>query len=129
MKRSTAVTLSMLLALGGCETFKDGPTAVAQLDVPPGSKVWGSVRFVEIGGKVTVRADVRGLRPGAQFGFHVHERGNCNAPGEHFNPTGKPHGNYRGRQTRRRSNQPAVRCRGQRGVRVRDKSAGRDRWV
>ena len=95
MKRSAAVTLSMLLVLSGCETFKDGPTASAQLDVPPGSTVWGSVRFVEIGGKVTVRADVRGLRPGAQFGFHVHERGNCNAPGEHFNPTGKPHGNYR----------------------------------
>lgn len=95
MKRSTAVILSMLLALSGCETFKDGPTAVARLDVSPGSTVWGNVRFVEIGGKVTVRADVRGLRPGGQFGFHVHEKGNCSAPGEHFNPAGKPHGHYR----------------------------------
>ena len=95
MKPSTALILSMLLALSGCETFKTGPTAVAELDVPRGSTVWGKVVFVEIGGKVTVRADVRGLRPGAQFGFHVHEKGDCSAPGEHFNPTGKPHGNYR----------------------------------
>lgn len=95
MKPSTALILSMLLAFSGCETFKTGPTAVAELDVPRGSTVWGKVVFVEIGGKVTVRADVRGLRPGAQFGFHVHEKGNCSAPGEHFNPTGKPHGHYR----------------------------------
>ena len=81
MKRSTAVILSMLLALSGCETFKDGPTAVAQLDVPRGSTVWGKVSFVEIGGKVTVRADVRGLRPGAQFGFHVHEKGHSRRAG------------------------------------------------
>ena len=95
MKRSTALILSMLLAFSGCETFKTGPTAVAELDAPRGSAVWGKVIFVEIGGKVTVRADVRGLRPGAQFGFHVHEKGHCSAPGEHFNPTGKPHGPYR----------------------------------
>lgn len=95
MKRSMAVVLSMLLPLSGCETFKEGPTAVAQLDAPRGSTVWGKVSFVEIGGKVTVRADVRGLRPSAQFGFHVHEKGDCNAPGEHFNPTGKRHGSYR----------------------------------
>ena len=95
MRRSTAVILSMLLAFSGCETFKDGPTAVAELDAPRGSAVWGKVIFVEIGGKVTVRADVRGLRPGAQFGFHVHAKGDCSAPGEHFNPTGKPHGHYR----------------------------------
>ena len=95
MKRSTAVTLSMLLALSGCETFKEGPTAVAQLEAVRGSTIWGKVSFVEIDGKVTVRADVRGLRPGAQHGFHVHERGDCSAPGEHFNPTGKPHGHYR----------------------------------
>lgn len=95
MKRSMAVGLSMLLALSGCETFKEGPTAVAQFDVPRGSTVWGKVSFVEIGGKVTVRADVRGLRPSAQFGFHVHEKGHCSAPGEHFNPMGKPHGSSR----------------------------------
>ena len=48
---------------------------------------------------MTVRADVRGLRPSAQFGFHVHEKGDCSSPdgmaaGEHFNPTGKPHAHY-----------------------------------
>ena len=56
--------------------------------------VWGSVSFVEVGGKVIVRADVRGLRPSAQFGFHVHEKVDCSAAGGHFNPTDKPHGHY-----------------------------------
>ena len=95
MKQSLAVVLLMLVTLSGCETFKEGPTAVAQFDVPRGSTVWGKVSFVEVGGKVTVRADVRGLRPSGQFGFHVREKGHCNAPGEHLNPTGKSHGSYR----------------------------------
>lgn len=95
MKRSTAVILAALLALSGCEILKEGPAAQAQLDAPRGSTVWGSVSFFEIGGTVKVRADVRGLRPGGQFGFHIHERSDCSAPGEHLNPAGKPHGDYR----------------------------------
>ena len=89
----------MLVALSACSVFKDGPTAVAQLDAPRGNSVWGKVSFVEVAGKVMVRADVRGLRPSAQFGFHVHEKGDCSSPdgmaaGEHFNPTAKPHAHY-----------------------------------
>src|SRR4030095_13490275 len=100
MKKSATVTISVLLAaLGACSVFKDGPRAVAQLDATKGNAVWGNVSFVEVEGKVIVRADVRGLRPSAQFGFHVHEKGDCSSPdgmaaGGHFNPLGKAHAHY-----------------------------------
>ena len=55
------------------------------------------MRFIQDGAKVLVRGEVRGLRPNAEHGFHVHEKGDCSAPdatsaGGHFNPGGKPHG-------------------------------------
>ena len=100
MKKSATVTIAVLLAaLSACSVFKDGPKAVAQLEATKGNLVWGNVSFVQVEGKVIVRADVRGLRPSAQFGFHVHEKGDCSSPdgmaaGEHFNPTAKPHAHY-----------------------------------
>ena len=44
-------------------------------------------------------AEVSGLRPNGEFGFHIHEAGDCSsgdgmsAKG-HFNPHGKPHGHH-----------------------------------
>jgi superoxide dismutase, Cu-Zn family len=43
---------------------------------------------------------IQGLRPKSEFGFHVHEKGDCSAPdatsaGEHFNPAAQPHGDPR----------------------------------
>ncbi len=100
MKKSATVTISMLLAaLSACTGFLGGPTAVAELEATKGNAVWGKVSFVQVAGNVVVRADVRGLRPGAQFGFHVHEKGDCSSPdgmaaGGHFNPADKPHAHY-----------------------------------
>ena len=57
----------------------------------------GTVDFLQIGDRVRVTANVTGLRPNGEFGFHVHEAGDCSsgdglsAKG-HFNPHGKPHG-------------------------------------
>jgi superoxide dismutase, Cu-Zn family len=50
---------------------------------------------------VVVRADVAGLTPNREHGFHVHEKGDCSAPdassaGEHLNPDAKPHGSPQG---------------------------------
>ena len=48
-------------------------------------------------GKVYVTAEVSGLAPNQEHGFHVHEKGDCSSgdgmsAGGHFNPDGKPHG-------------------------------------
>jgi Cu-Zn family superoxide dismutase len=102
MKRVASVAaLAALAALAsGCSTFEpQGPRAVAKLEAAKGNMLWGSVSFVESGGAVLVRADVRNLRPGGEFGFHVHEKGDCSSAdfmsaGGHFNPGGKPHAHF-----------------------------------
>jgi superoxide dismutase, Cu-Zn family len=59
--------------------------------------VRGTANFEQRGDKVRVAADVSGLRPNGEYGFHIHEVGDCSsgdgmsAKG-HFNPFGKPHG-------------------------------------
>lgn len=98
MKKALLLAAAAALA-SGCSTFEQhGPRATAQLDAAPGNPVWGAVSFTEEDGKLVVRADVRGLRPSGEFGFHVHEKGQCTPPdfvsaGGHFNPGGQPHGN------------------------------------
>lgn len=71
--------------------------AVAQLGSASGSQVGGMVTFTEAPGGMRVAGEVRGLRPNAEHGFHVHEKGDCTAPdatsaGGHFNPGGHAHG-------------------------------------
>ena len=85
-------------ALAGCAT-PSGPRAVATLTPTTGNSTTGSVRFVQVGAKTLVSGEVRGLRPGAEHGFHVHETGDCSSgdgmsTGGHFNPTGSPHGHH-----------------------------------
>jgi Cu-Zn family superoxide dismutase len=105
------VRSALLAALGasallvGCDTMRSwmpggGPKASARLEPTKGSNVRGNVEFAEVsGGKVRVTADLSGLRPNGEFGFHIHEAGDCSsgdgmsAKG-HFNPFGKPHGHY-----------------------------------
>ncbi|HLL90074.1 MAG TPA: superoxide dismutase family protein [Tepidisphaeraceae bacterium] len=65
---------------------------------PAANNVSGTVTFTDAGeGTVKVVADVVGLRPNTEHGFHVHENGDLSAPdlssaGGHFNPAGHPHG-------------------------------------
>ena len=77
---------------------KPMPGAVAQLQSTIGSTTSGTVNFMPSGGKIRVSGEVRGLKPNAEHGFHVHEKGDCSSgdgmsTGGHFNPDGKPHGN------------------------------------
>jgi superoxide dismutase, Cu-Zn family len=93
-----ALTLVCLTALAGCAT-PSGPQAVAALAPTAGNTTAGTVRFAQSGGKVVVSGEVRGLKPNADHGFHVHEKGDCSSPdgmsaGGHFNPTGTQHGNH-----------------------------------
>jgi Cu-Zn family superoxide dismutase len=76
-----------------------GPTAVATLAPTTGSTTTGTVRFVQSGDRVRVSGEIRGLKPGAEHGFHVHEKGDCSSgdgmsAGGHFNPGGAPHGRH-----------------------------------
>ena len=83
--------------LAACQSVpSDAPRAAASLDPTKGSTVSGTVDFVQVGDKVRVSANIRGLKPNGEFGFHIHEVGDCSsgdgmsAKG-HFNPYGKPH--------------------------------------
>jgi Cu-Zn family superoxide dismutase len=87
-----------LAVLAGCAALQ-GPQAVASLRPTAGNTTAGTVRFVQSGDVVRVSGEVRGLKPGAEHGFHVHEKGDCSSPdgnsaGGHFNPDGKPHGKH-----------------------------------
>lgn len=85
--------------LAGCAAMQSGPVATATLKPTAGNTAGGSVTFSQSGSKVVVSGEVRGLKPNAMHGFHVHEKGDCSAPdglsaGGHFNPDAKPHGEH-----------------------------------
>jgi superoxide dismutase, Cu-Zn family len=98
MKTGHVLVLLAAAALAGCQTMSDVPMrATAGLHATAGNKTTGEVTFEQIGDKVRVVAQVVGLKPNQEHGFHIHEVGDCSsgdgmsAKG-HFNPYGKPHG-------------------------------------
>ena len=102
MKKVLVVSIAAALA-AGCATMRDmmpmsgKPTATASLAPTTGNTARGTVTFTQDGGEVRVRASLSGLKPNAEHGFHVHEKGDCSSgdgmsTGGHFNPAGKPHG-------------------------------------
>ena len=95
----TFILLASVLALGACASTTTGPRAVAQLQSTTGNTASGSVTFTQSGDKVLVSGMVSGLKPKAEHGFHLHEKGDCSSgdgmsAGGHFNPTGQPHGKH-----------------------------------
>jgi Cu-Zn family superoxide dismutase len=89
--------LTGVLLLSACATYQPGPSATAQLAATTGNTVSGVVQFTQKGDKVLVTGEVKGLKPNAVHGFHIHEKGDCSSgdgvsAGGHFNPVGKPHG-------------------------------------
>ena len=95
----TVIAITALAALGACAHRDAGPTATATLAPTAGNGTTGSVHFAQAGETVRVTGEIRGLRPGAEHGFHVHERGDCSSgdgmsAGGHFNPGGAPHGRH-----------------------------------
>ncbi len=83
--------------MAGCQSIPaDAPRASASLQPTKNGKAAGTVDFIQVGGKVRVMAKVRGLVPGREHGFHVHEAGDCSSSDAmsargHFNPHRKPH--------------------------------------
>jgi len=96
---------TVLLATGlltGCGSMMGSP-AGAIADLKPTAAITpnptgGSVSFTALDHGVRVAGEVRGLAPGSEHGFHIHEKGDCgdngNASGGHFNPSGGTHGKY-----------------------------------
>jgi Cu-Zn family superoxide dismutase len=96
-KRLASAAIAALVA--GCASMSPGggPTARADLEPTKGNSVKGAVTFEQVGEKVRVSATLSGLKPDAQHGFHVHEKGDCSSgdgmsAGGHYNPAGKAHG-------------------------------------
>lgn len=86
--------------LGACQSMpSNAPKATAVLEPTKGSTVRGTANFVQAGDRVRLTASVSGLKPNSEFGFHVHEAGDCSSGDGmstkgHFNPHGKAHGAY-----------------------------------
>ena len=102
LAKTLVVSMSAALA-AGCAQMRDmmaspaKPTAIASLSPTTGNTARGTVSFTQDGDEVRVRANVAGLKPNAEHGFHVHEKGDCSSgdgmsTGGHYNPAGKPHG-------------------------------------
>lgn len=113
--RPAAAALAVAAALAGCASMAPaGPSARAELKPTAGNSAAGWVEFTQVGGAVRVTAEVRGLKPNAEHGFHVHDKGDCSAPdamsaGGHFNPAGKPHGHH-GQAERHAGDMPSLKA-------------------
>jgi len=75
--------------------------AVVQVAPTQGNTVTGALALGSSPQGVHITGSIQGLKPDAEFGFHVHEKGDCSAPdgssaGGHFNPTQAQHGNPTG---------------------------------
>ncbi len=97
--KSTLTLITTAALMGACASAPSGLRATAQLQATTGNTASGSVSFVQAAGKVRVSGEVRGLKPNAEHGFHVHEKGDCSSgdgmsTGGHFNPDGKGHGQH-----------------------------------
>lgn len=87
----------LLISLTACATPGQGPSASAQLTPTKGNTTSGTVTFTQMGSKILVNADISGLKPNAEHGFHIHDKGDCSSgdgmsTGGHFNPTAQAHG-------------------------------------
>jgi len=94
---SLAAGIAAIVVAGCATTGEKEYRAAATLEPTRGNAAAGTVTFVQRGGTVIVTADIRGLKPNSEHGFHVHEKGDCSSgdgmsAGGHFNPDGKPHG-------------------------------------
>lgn len=97
--RHMITPLATALLLAACASTPSGPTASAQLQATRGNTASGNVTFTQQGDKVLVSGEITGLKPNAEHGFHVHDKGDCSSgdgmsTGGHFNPMGAAHGGH-----------------------------------
>jgi Cu-Zn family superoxide dismutase len=75
--------------------------AQVQLAPTQGHSASGMLTVNTEGDSVRLTGSLQGLPPDSEFGFHIHENGDCSAPdassaGGHFNPANAEHGNPQG---------------------------------
>ena len=85
--------------LAGCQIFPDAPSANSVIQSKSGSNINGSVNFSQSGKQGLVTGTFSGLKPNAEHGMHIHEKGDCSAPdatsaGGHYNPNNTQHGSH-----------------------------------
>jgi superoxide dismutase, Cu-Zn family len=102
-----------VFAAGCIHQFADAPKATADLAATKNSLVRGTANFVQLGDKVRVTVSLSGLAPNGEYGFHIHEVGDCSSGDGmstkgHFNPFGKPHAQA-GLRDRHAGDLPSVR--------------------
>lgn len=91
--RITLILLSFILFQNA---YAATPVGHADLN-SPGTKMQGMLDMIPVADGMKLMAEVKGLKPGAVHGFHIHQTGKCEGPdfksaGEHFNPKKNEHG-------------------------------------
>lgn len=76
-------------------------SAQVTLVATQGNTASGLLMLTPAADGVQLRGMVQGLSADKEFGFHVHEKGDCSAPdassaGNHFNPSNESHGDPQG---------------------------------
>jgi superoxide dismutase, Cu-Zn family len=102
--RAATAGLVMLACLASAHAaiVDESGEATARLAATKGSEASGTATFSSAGKDgVRLMIEVSGLKPNAQHGLHVHEKGDCSAPdatsaGPHFSLQGQEHGSHEG---------------------------------
>jgi len=100
-----SLTTLAVLGLAGCKSMteeKKPVVAVAEMmpttaAIAANLKPSGTVTLTQVGtNRVLIKAEISGLKPYSEHGFHVHAVPDCSGDGlktgGHFNPDGHPHG-------------------------------------
>ncbi len=102
---SASIAAISVLALAGCKSMTEEKKAVVAIaEMMPTTAAAaanltpvGTVTLTQLGtNRVLVKAEIKGLKPYSEHGFHVHAVPDCSGDGlktgGHFNPDGHPHG-------------------------------------
>ena len=98
MRLSIPLLMLVIVQAAGCAAMSPPPVkAKVTMEPKSASSVAGEVLMTETRGVVHAHIALKGLAPGSEHGFHVHEKGDCSAAdatsaGGHFNPAGSAHG-------------------------------------
>ena len=99
---TAAAVIAASAMLAACGSMGMGRTT-ARASLAPTAAIspnptTGTATFTALDHGVRLTGEVRGLVPGSEHGFHIHEKGDCgdngNASGGHFNPARGAHGKF-----------------------------------